>query len=81
MLIDILKCKENQEEHKLRKEIEALKRENKAIKESVMASSVKGPSKFSKVSFETHRESTIFSCFNKPTDDNFTLSISNNIFK
>jgi hypothetical protein len=77
-----LKCKENCEEQKLRKEIEALKRENKEIKDRVTKVKIKSPNKFSKINFDAHRESSIFSCFNKSSEEDYTLSISNfNIFK
>ena len=77
-----MKCKEKCEEQKLRKEIEAFKRENKEIKDRVSRFGNKSPNKFSKINFNAHRDSNIFTCFNKSSEEDYTISMTNfNIFK
>ncbi len=81
-MIDVLKCRDNDQElEKVKAEIEAIKNENKDLKNKILSSNKK-TSKFSvgKINYDS-KGGNIFSCFNKHDEDNFTLNISKNFYK
>jgi hypothetical protein len=78
-LIDILKCKNGDEEiSKLEDEIKLLKNQNNQIKDKILTSSNNAKSKFHIRKVKDKNGTGLFSCFNKSDEEGYTITFNKN---